>query len=505
MTLHDRFTLRERVGVGGMSEVWRADDQVLGRAVAVKALAIPLAADPLLRAATWREARAAARLTHPHVTQVYDYGEAPLPGGTMVPYLVMELVDGESLADRLRSGPLPWTEAARIGAEVAGALTVAHGLGIVHRDIKPGNVMLTATGAKVLDFGIAALTGGGSDTDGGRMVGTPAYAAPERLQAAPATPAIDVYALGVTLYESLTGHPPVPAATWHDAAGAHRAGVPVAPLEIPGLPRRVSRLCLACLDPDPAERPTAAEVAASLSAAAGQPPARLSQQPAAPSGPLSQPPPAQPPLGQPPLGTTVLSPVGPPAPAGRSRVPAPAAGYAVGSAPLPHPRTMIEPVTALGDPPDAVPPGRLPRRLLIGLVAAVVVLGLALALVTAALLSGNGGRTAGSGPGSTTASPPVSAAPSTSVIPSPTSGGTVVDQLDQAISDALAAGRISGDTADKLRDQLNNLRDDAGRGRVRKAAQAMKKTIDELLNDGEIDPGTADQLNGLLDALIGEA
>src|SRR5881396_2254534 len=91
MALHDRFTLRERIGMGGMSEVWRADDGVLGRPVAVKVLVVPLAADPLLRAATWREARASARLSHPHVTQVYDYGEAALSGDTVVPYLVMEL------------------------------------------------------------------------------------------------------------------------------------------------------------------------------------------------------------------------------------------------------------------------------------------------------------------------------------------------------------------------------------------------------------------------------
>src|SRR5215813_4042332 len=107
MALHGRFTLRARIGTGGMSEVWRADDHVLGRTVAVKTLAVPLAADPLLRAATWREARAAAQLAHPHITQVYDYGEADLPDGGVLPYLVMELVEGQSLADRLRSGPLP--------------------------------------------------------------------------------------------------------------------------------------------------------------------------------------------------------------------------------------------------------------------------------------------------------------------------------------------------------------------------------------------------------------
>ena len=162
-----------------------------------------------------------------------------MPGGAVLPYLVMELVDGESLADRLRSGPLPWPEATRIGAQVAAALSVAHGLGIVHRDIKPGNVMLTAGGAKVLDFGIAALAGG-SDIDAGRIVGTPAYAAPERLRRAPVAPPSDVYALGALLYEALTGHPPVPAATWQDASEAHRSAVPVAPLEVPQ-PARTNR------------------------------------------------------------------------------------------------------------------------------------------------------------------------------------------------------------------------------------------------------------------------
>src|SRR5262249_51816797 len=243
MTLHDRFSLRERIGRGGMSEVWSADDQVLGRTVAVKVLAVPLAADPLLRAATWREARATAQLTHPHITQVYDYGEASVPGGGVVPYLVMELVAGENLADRLRSGPLPWPEAVRVTAQVADALAAAHRSGIVHRDIKPDNVMLTGSGAKVLDFGIAALAGG-SDTDGGRLVGTPGYAAPERLRLAPAAPAGDVYALGALLYEMLTGHPLVPAQSWQDAAAAHRAGVPVPSLDVLGLPRPATRLFL---------------------------------------------------------------------------------------------------------------------------------------------------------------------------------------------------------------------------------------------------------------------
>ncbi|MFJ6954982.1 serine/threonine-protein kinase, partial [Micromonospora aurantiaca (nom. illeg.)] len=140
LRLHDRYVLRERIGLGGMSEVWRADDEVLHRPVAVKALAGQLAADPQLRAVIQREARAAARLTHPHVTQVYDYGEATLDGGVVVPYLVMELVEGQTLADRLAGGPLAWPDAVRTAGQVAGALAAAHRIGVVHRDVKPANV-----------------------------------------------------------------------------------------------------------------------------------------------------------------------------------------------------------------------------------------------------------------------------------------------------------------------------------------------------------------------------
>jgi serine/threonine-protein kinase len=466
MTLHDRFTLRDRIGLGGMSEVWSADDQVLGRAVAVKVLAVPLAADPVLRAATWREARAAAQLTHPHVTQVYDYGEATLPGGEVVPFLVMELVAGESLADRLQSGPLPWPEAVRVGAQVASALAAAHALGIVHRDIKPGNVMLTPSGARVLDFGIAALAGG-SDTDAGRLVGTPAYAAPERLRAAPAAPASDVYALGVLLYEALTGHQLVPAASWQGAANMHRAGVPVPPLDVPGLPRRVSRLCLACVAPDPDDRPIAEELASGLAAASPTP-----------------------------LGTATL----PSAPARPAE-----SGYAVGSAPLPRPATVIEPAAAVADPPAAAPSPPSRRPLLFVLVSAVVVVGFVLALVAAALLSGGAGhRTAqANAPSATeTATAPTSEPPE-SPAASGASASSIVDQLDQTISDALAAGHLDAATAQLLRDKINELRGTAGRGRARKQEQALKKTISGLVSDGKLDQGTADRLTALLDALVG--
>ncbi|MBO0869572.1 MAG: protein kinase, partial [Micromonosporaceae bacterium] len=268
----------EQLGSGGMSVVWRGFDDLLGRPVAVKVLAAPIAADPAFRAAIYREARSAARLSHPHITHVYDYGEAELPDGETVSYVVMELLEGRTLHQRLAEAPLAWPEAVRIAGQVADALAAAHRRGIVHRDIAPPNVVLTPTGAKVLDFGIAALAGGRGDPDGGGLLGTPAYVAPERLADAPAAPAADVYALGALLYESLTGEPPFAASTWDELAEAYRGDAPVRPLLVPGLPPEVAEVCARCLSRDPALRPGSAEVARILAAVSQLPPA---QRPAA--------------------------------------------------------------------------------------------------------------------------------------------------------------------------------------------------------------------------------
>jgi len=260
--IHDRFTLQQLIGRGGMSEVWRATDGVLGRPVAVKALDSSLAADPVLWQATLREARAVARIAHPNVAQVHDYGEVSTPSGH-VPYLVMELVEGQSLADRLAAGPVPWPQAAAIAAQVAAGLAAAHRLGVVHRDVKPGNIMLTPAGAKVLDFGIATLAHG-RDADGGRLVGTPTYTAPERMRPGAATPAGDVYSLGVVLYEMLTGRPPRAYADWAQALAAPIGEVP--PISAPGVPARLVALTMACLSVDPGRRPSASLVSSELAA-----------------------------------------------------------------------------------------------------------------------------------------------------------------------------------------------------------------------------------------------
>ncbi|MGW3607587.1 serine/threonine-protein kinase [Micromonospora sp. NPDC005161] len=256
-TLDGRYRLEQRIGVGGMSEVWRAHDRVLDRPVAVKL--ISPGADgqhgPVERIQA--EARSAARLVHPNVASVHDFGtsSSALPG-RQVPYIVMELAEGETLAAHLRAGPLDWRISVRVCAEVGAALAAAHANGIVHRDVKPANIMLTPSGVKVLDFGIASPAGASDPTPEGIIVGTPAYLAPEQFDGAPATPAADMYALGVLLYYCLTGRLPYAADSTVELLGARRRR-PAEPLpEIDGLPPEVAELCRSCLAEDPARRPT---------------------------------------------------------------------------------------------------------------------------------------------------------------------------------------------------------------------------------------------------------
>ncbi|MET8910057.1 serine/threonine-protein kinase [Micromonospora sp. NPDC004551] len=466
LRLHDRYVLRERIGLGGMSEVWRADDEVLHRPVAVKALATQLAADPQLRATIQREARAAARLTHPHVTQVYDYGEATLPDSSVVPYLVMELVEGQTLADRLAGGPLAWPEAVRLAGQIAAALAAAHRIGVVHRDIKPGNVMLTETGAKVLDFGIATLAGPRhplAGQTGELLMGTPAYFAPERMTPGPANPASDVYALGALLYRTLTGRAPLPVQTWDDVLDVRAHRPPVPPLRIPGLPADVAELTLACLDVDPARRPTAAQLATRLGA--GQP--------------------ADPP-------TAILPTVSRPQ----------------------HPPTLIEraPRSVPPPPPPPARPAARSNRLVGALVAAGVVL--LLALVGTLLLDHDSGTPTGTGPvagpstgPSTDTAPaeePSPSGPATSspARPAPVTLRQLAAQFAEVVDQAVAEDRIERKTANDLREKAAEL--DRGKPKDRaKRVDDLRERIDDLAEDGKLDDGTAAALQDLLDAYAG--
>jgi eukaryotic-like serine/threonine-protein kinase len=268
-----RYRLHDRLGAGGMSVVWEARDEVLERDVAVKVLAPALAENPDLLHRIHAEARAAAGLRHPNVVAVYDFGETEDAGRT-VPYIVMELVTGRSMTELLTGGPLPWRLAVLIGAQVAAALAAAHAHGIVHRDVKPANVMVTAAGVKLVDFGISA-TVGDADMAEGQLLGTPAYLAPERLDGGSVRPATDVYALGLLLFLGLAGRLPWEASTATQMLRAHRYREPPPLPRVPDLPAEAAELCHRCLAKRPDDRPTAATAAETLGTIAGLPPASL--------------------------------------------------------------------------------------------------------------------------------------------------------------------------------------------------------------------------------------
>jgi eukaryotic-like serine/threonine-protein kinase len=204
--LGGRYRLDDRVGVGGMGEVWHAADLVLDRPVAVKLLHPGYARDGQELARFRAEAQHAGSLSHPDIAQVYDYHEADPP---YPPYLVMELVDEPSLASLLEEGPADPARTMDLIAQAAGALQAAHPAGLVHRDIKPGNLLVSRSGQlKITDFGISHAVGSAPLTRPGTLIGTPAYLAPERAAGLPATPAADLYALGIVAFQCLTGRPP---------------------------------------------------------------------------------------------------------------------------------------------------------------------------------------------------------------------------------------------------------------------------------------------------------
>ncbi len=265
-----RYRLLDRLGQGGMSVVWRATDEILGRTVAVKVLLTEKAADPATKANALAEAQAAARVSHPNLARVFDYGEWLSPKGHAQPYVVMELITGRSLAQRLDAGadagPLEPGQALRVAGEVAAGLAAAHDSGLVHRDVKPGNVILSPTGAKVVDFGIAALAGEREVADAdGYVLGTPSYLPPERLRSGVVLPASDMYAWGVLLHRMLTGRLPWPSGATLTQRAEHLREL--APL--PGVPAEIDGVFRRCLAPDPAERPTAHEAALVVRAPAG--------------------------------------------------------------------------------------------------------------------------------------------------------------------------------------------------------------------------------------------
>lgn len=382
-----RYRLLGRLGRGGMGTVWCADDELLGRRVAVKELhpedspggrgASPYTST----AAPLREARAVARVKHPHVVVVHD---VVVDDG--LPYIVMELVDGGSLAERIaRRGPVGVAEAARIGLALLGALRAAHELGVLHRDLKPANVLLEeATGRVVLtDFGIAQLTGSTTITEVGSFVGSPEYTAPERMQGATAGPASDLWSLGVLLCAALCGESPFR----RDSLGGILHAVVEAEITLPTQAEPLRPLVLGLLERDPALRLDAAEAERLLRTyvATGSLPSRDVH--SAPTSHVVRPAPAS--EAPTPMDSAVAAPA--PAPA-RAAAPAPA----------------------------PAPVGRGRRRAPLLAAAALVAALAGAGGATAVLMQDDGTGTAAPGPSATDSTPPVRTAKSPVADPAPT-------------------------------------------------------------------------------------
>jgi hypothetical protein len=267
--LGDRYELRSPVGRGGMADVWRATDLLLGRTVAIKLFRGGAGHDARQR----MEAVALASLSHPGLVTVFDavLPDESEPGSAVTEsYLVTEFVEGPTLRARLANGhPMPPAEVAQLGAQLADALAYVHAAGIVHRDVKPANVLLASSGpamrAKLADFGVALLAGADRLTEHGTVVGTPNYLSPEQLTGTQVGPPSDMYSLGLVLIECLTGAAVYPGTGLQAAlARLHR------PPELPvGLGRPWRELLGAMVADDPATRPAAGEVATRLAALAG--------------------------------------------------------------------------------------------------------------------------------------------------------------------------------------------------------------------------------------------
>jgi eukaryotic-like serine/threonine-protein kinase len=250
-----RYELVRPLGHGAMATVDLAQDLELDRPVALKRLAENLARDEDLRRRFVREARLAARLAHPNVVRVFDVGE---DDGR--PFIAMEYVDGETLAELVaRRGPLPAAEAATLGVQVCAALAAAHAAGLVHRDVKPQNLLLSSDGVlKLGDFGIAVGHEGTRLTLEGTVLGTAGYLAPEQARGEQVTAAADIYAVGAVLYELLTGEPPRSASTLADLGATGGFDPPDVAARVPGAPPDLVDAVAACLAVRPEDRPRSA-------------------------------------------------------------------------------------------------------------------------------------------------------------------------------------------------------------------------------------------------------
>jgi len=275
-TLAGRYEVGELIGRGGMSDVHAGQDTRLGRKVAIKLLRANLAEDPQFRARFRREAQDAAKMAHPTIVRIFDAGEEAVhagPGGErLVPFIVMEHIDGRLLSDVIREGALEPKEAARIVEQVLIALEYSHRAGVIHRDIKPSNIMLTRNGqVKVMDFGIARAVSESATNlaETSKVVGTAQYFSPEQARGEQVDARTDLYSTGVVLFELLTGRPPFQADNPVAIAYQHLHSEPPPPSSVrPGIPPALDAVVLRALAKEPALRyQTAAEFRGELTAA----------------------------------------------------------------------------------------------------------------------------------------------------------------------------------------------------------------------------------------------
>ncbi|WP_205325862.1 serine/threonine-protein kinase [Glycomyces sp. YM15] len=393
MLLGQRYRLRERIAVGGMGEVWRAEDTVLERTVAVKAMLPALLNEPGFAKRFAAEAKTVAALTHPHIVNVHDFGNADLPSGETTAYLVMEFIEGKSLADLIAErGRVDARELMPIIAATAEALQQAHERGIIHRDIKPGNILVRARdGQAVLtDFGIARSGASGDLTATGSVMGTASYIAPEQAEGTGVLPASDMYSLGVVAFHGLTGHRPFQAENPIELA-LHHVRTPPPPLP-PDIPPGVRAFVERSLLKDPHQRFSSATEMAAL--------ARV----AVDANPMSTS--VMPPVGQLPRRAGVVTMGGPPAGVADPMPAAPQQPQGQMQANQMHAGGQVPPgssppgidLGAATPPPASKPVAKRPLVMAVaGVVALVVLSGIVLLL-----LQLNGGGTPGDGGEDTT-------------------------------------------------------------------------------------------------------
>ncbi|RAG84122.1 hypothetical protein DN069_18985 [Streptacidiphilus pinicola] len=446
--LNGRYELHEPLGTGGMATVWRGVDRVLARPVAVKVLNEGLAEDAHFAERFAREARHAAMLVHPAIVTVFDSGEDE----TGAPYLVMELVDGRTLGELLEETPrLPVDRAIAIASTVCDALQVAHAAGLVHRDIKPGNIMVTDGGqVKVVDFGIAKAGNDEAQLTGtGSVLGTASYLAPEQATASEVDGRADLYALGCVLTEMLTGQPPFTGATPVEVAWKQVSERP-APLSAlrPDIPPALDGAVLRLLEKEPGRRPADAAAARAELQAAGRGAA-----------------------------TSWLPPVGEPSALNRTMamppLTPPSAEWASGAVPM--------------DPPR-------PRRRRTALIAAAVVVVVGCVVAAVAAQSGPSTPTAGTVPGTHTSAPAV-APPSDTPTPSPSpTHATGPAAMIAALRNAVAADdKLPPDQQQSLIDALDKAdqslaqQDPGGAGQAIHDAQ---RVLRKLAKDHAVDKAT---------------